>query len=42
MITPERCLEDLAALGLDEPQRERFLSGNAQSVFRLPAAVSGG
>ena len=23
------------------PQRERFLSGNAQSVFRLPAAVSG-
>ena len=41
MITPERCLEDLDTLDLDEPQRERFLSGNAQSIFRLPAAVSG-
>ena len=36
MITPERCLEGLDALGLQAPQRERFLSGNAQGIFRLP------
>ncbi|HMS63579.1 MAG TPA: amidohydrolase family protein, partial [Solirubrobacteraceae bacterium] len=41
MITPERCLEDLGALDLGDAQRERFLSGNATSVFRLPGAVSG-
>ena len=41
MITPERCLEDLGGLGLADAERERFLSGNAASVFRLPGAVSG-
>ncbi len=40
MITPERCLEDLGGLGLEAQQRERFLSGNAQSIFRLPVAVT--
>jgi hypothetical protein len=42
MITPERCLEDLGMLELDTPERERFLGGNAESIFRLPGAVSAG
>lgn len=35
MISPARCLEHLASLGLDDAQAERFLSGNACRVFRL-------
>jgi predicted TIM-barrel fold metal-dependent hydrolase len=35
MITPERALEDLDSLGLDDPTRELFLSGNARAVFKL-------
>lgn len=35
MMTPSKCLEGLDALGLDDEQTQRFLSGNAQRVFAL-------
>lgn len=35
MISPARCLEHQASLGLDAAQAERFFSGNARRVFRL-------
>lgn len=38
MLTPERCLRDLGALGLDEETRALFLGGNAARVFKLGQA----
>lgn len=35
MFSPGRCLGGLQALGLDDTQREVFLSGDARRVFRL-------
>ena len=35
MILPQRALEDLAALGLDDEARGLFLAGNARRVFGL-------
>jgi predicted TIM-barrel fold metal-dependent hydrolase len=35
MITPERALEHLGSLGLDDEARELFLAGNARRVFAL-------
>ncbi|MGA2333059.1 MAG: amidohydrolase family protein [Syntrophales bacterium] len=35
MILPDKCLEDLDSLGLDEEGKELFLHQNAESVFRL-------
>lgn len=35
MITPEKALKDLDALGLDDEARDRFLEGNARRVFGL-------
>lgn len=35
MIFPQKALEELAALGLDDEARELFLSGNARRVFQL-------
>jgi uncharacterized protein len=35
MLTAERCLEGLDALGLEPEPRERFLAGNAREVFGL-------
>ncbi len=35
MILPQRALEDLGALGLDDEARALFLAGNAKRVFRL-------
>jgi uncharacterized protein len=35
MIPPEKALEDLDALGLDDEARELFLGGNARRVFAL-------
>ncbi|MDX1733035.1 MAG: amidohydrolase family protein [Halioglobus sp.] len=35
MITPDRCMEQLDDLGLDEEARALFLGGNAAAVFRL-------
>lgn len=35
MITPERCLKDLGALGLDEENRRLFLFENTKRVFKL-------
>lgn len=37
MITPSKCLEDLAELDLDDETTELFLGGNAQRVFGLSA-----
>jgi hypothetical protein len=37
MIAPRKALEGLEALGLDEPTREAFLSGNASRVYGLAA-----
>ena len=37
MLSPGRCLAKLDQLGLDDTQRELFLSGNARRVFGLPA-----
>ena len=36
MITPQRAMSGLDALGLDTEARELFLSGNARRVFALP------
>lgn len=36
MIAPERALEGLDELGLDDETRELFLGGNARRVFGLP------
>jgi len=36
---PQKALEQLDALELDDQARERFLSGNAKSVFALGAAA---
>jgi predicted TIM-barrel fold metal-dependent hydrolase len=33
MITPERCLQSLPDLGLDDETRELFLTGNAQRIL---------
>jgi predicted TIM-barrel fold metal-dependent hydrolase len=38
MISPEKALEGLAALGLDEEARALFLRGNAQRVFKVASA----
>ncbi len=35
MIPPDRALEGLDGLGLDEETRELFLHGNAERVFAL-------
>jgi hypothetical protein len=35
MIAPQKALEGLDALGLDDATRAAFLSGNAARVFRL-------
>jgi uncharacterized protein len=35
MLTPEACLQEVDALGLDEETRELFLYGNAARVFGL-------
>ncbi|HEY8778132.1 MAG TPA: amidohydrolase family protein [Gaiellaceae bacterium] len=35
MITPQKALEDLDALRLDDEARDRFLEGNARRVFGL-------
>jgi predicted TIM-barrel fold metal-dependent hydrolase len=35
MLSPQRCLEQLDALGLEPQQRQAFLSGNARRVFKL-------
>ncbi len=35
MLSPQKCLSGLAALGLSEQQSEAFLSGNARRVFSL-------
>ncbi len=35
MIAPDRALDGLDALGLDEETRDRYLGGNAQRVFAL-------
>jgi predicted TIM-barrel fold metal-dependent hydrolase len=35
MIAPQKALEDLDALGLDDEARELFLSGNAKRVLGL-------
>jgi predicted TIM-barrel fold metal-dependent hydrolase len=35
MMTPERALAQLDALGLDDEQQELFLAGNARRVFNL-------
>ena len=35
MLSPGRCLKQLDALGLNDEQREAFLSGNARRVFNL-------
>lgn len=35
MLTPERCLEKLDALGLDAPTQRAFLAENAKAVFKL-------
>ena len=37
MIQPEKALEGLDALGLDEEGQALFLAGNARRVFRLDA-----
>jgi uncharacterized protein len=36
MITPEKALEDLDRLELDDAARELFLEGNSRRVFELP------
>lgn len=36
MLSPGRCLAKLDQLGLDDTQRDLFLSGNARRVFGLP------
>jgi len=36
MITADKALEGLDALGLDEEAKTLFLAGNAQRVFDLP------
>jgi predicted TIM-barrel fold metal-dependent hydrolase len=38
MIPPQKALEELDALELDDEARELFLDGNARRVFDLPAA----
>jgi predicted TIM-barrel fold metal-dependent hydrolase len=41
MLTPQKCLEDIDALGLDAETTSLFLEGNARRVFRLsPKAVA--
>src|SRR5690606_2035632 len=35
MLSPKKCLKDLASLGLNEAQTDAFLSGNARRVFGL-------
>ena len=35
MLTPERCLKGLGALGLDDEARDAFLAGNARRGFKL-------
>ncbi|MEX1152964.1 amidohydrolase family protein [Parvibaculum sp.] len=35
MLSPAKCLAQLAALGLDEAQADAFLAGNARRVFKL-------
>ena len=35
MLSPARCLEKLDQLGLDDDNRDAFLSGNARRVFNL-------
>ena len=35
MLSPEVCLKRLGGLGLNEDQKEAFLSGNAKRVFKL-------
>jgi predicted TIM-barrel fold metal-dependent hydrolase len=35
MLSPARCLEGLAGLGLPDAQRDAFLAGNARRVFGL-------
>ena len=37
MITPQRALEGIDELGLDEEARALFLHGNARRVFGLAA-----
>jgi predicted TIM-barrel fold metal-dependent hydrolase len=38
MIPPQKALEDLDALALDDEARDLFLEGNARRVFDLPAS----
>ena len=35
MLSHQRCLEGLAALGLPDEKRQAFLAGNARRVFAL-------
>ncbi|MHA7872923.1 MAG: amidohydrolase family protein, partial [Hyphococcus sp.] len=35
MLTPQQCLSGLDGLGLDDADREMFLSGRARTVFKL-------
>jgi predicted TIM-barrel fold metal-dependent hydrolase len=39
MIAPQKALEDLEALSLDDAVTELFLAGNARRVFDLSDAV---
>jgi len=41
MIAPEKALEDLDRLGLDEEARELFLTGNARRLFKLGPPAPG-
>ncbi len=40
MITPQKCLAELDALGLDEETKTQFLRGNACRVFGLQSAMT--
>jgi predicted TIM-barrel fold metal-dependent hydrolase len=40
MIMPQKALESLGALEIDEQARELFLSGNAQRLFGLTTSVT--
>ena len=35
MLSPQKCLEHIASLGLTDAQRDAFLFGNAKHVFKL-------
>jgi uncharacterized protein len=39
MILPQKALEDLDALGLDDESRDLFLTGNSKRLFDLPSST---